>query len=211
MTLSRRQFTAAVGALALALAGTLGLSLPAAAAIVSTEEALTELVIGDKNAPVEVTEYASLSCPHCKWFHDEVYPVIKKEYVDTGKVKFTFRDFPTNTPGLAAAMIARCAGPTKHAGMIDIFFNTQDTWGRAENPLQSLTMISRMAGLGEGDVDKCVKNTELYDAIRANADKYYKEYGVNATPTLFVDGKKVEQNSVEGMKEAIDAALAKKK
>lgn len=208
MTITRRHFTIAAGALALTSGMTW--SLPSQAAIVSTEEALTELVIGDKDAPVEVTEYASLSCPHCKWFHDEVYPTIKKDYIDTGKVKFTFRDFPTNTPGLAAAMIARCAGPTRHAGMIDIFFDTQDQWGRAENPLQALTMVARMAGLGEGDVNKCVGNTELYDAMRANADKYYKELGVDATPTLFVEGKKVE-SSLEGVKGAIDEALAKKK
>jgi len=201
MKFSRRLFTAAFGALALAFA------IPASADIVSTEEALTELVIGKEDAPVEGLEYASLPCPARQRFHDEVYPKLKEEYIETGKIKFIFRDFPTNTPGLAAAMIARCAGPTRHAGMVDMFFDTQGTWGRAENPLQSLTMTARMAGLGPNDVDTCVKNTELYNAINARAEKAYKEEGVNATPTIFVAGKKLEHNSYEAVKEAIEKAL----
>lgn len=207
MKFSRRQFAAACGATALTMP--LAFALPASAAIVSTEEALTELVFGKDDAPIEVLEYASLSCPACKRFHDEVFPKLKEEYIDTGKIKFVFRDFPTNTPGMAAAMIARCAGPQKHAGMVDIFFDTQGQWGRAENPLQAMTMVSRMAGLGPGDVDACVKNTELYDAIRAGADKAHKEMGVNATPTVIVAGEKLEHSSYEAVKEAIDAALAK--
>lgn len=205
MKLSRRLFTAVMGASAIACA--LAWAAPANAAIVSTEEALTELVIGNADAPVEIVEYASLSCPGCKHFHDTVYPKLKEDYIDTGKVKFIFRDFPTNTPGLAAAMIARCAGPTKHAGMIDIFFDTQPQWGRSENPLQALTMVARMAGLGPNDVDNCVKNEELYQAIRAGADKAHKEMGVNATPTVFVAGEKMEHNGYDDIKAAIEKAL----
>ena len=148
MTITRRTLmTAAIG---LALATTLGAT-AADAKIASTEEALTPLVMGDPNAKVEVVEYASLSCPHCRSFHDEVFPAIKKDYIDTGKIRFEFVDFPTNSPGLAAAMIARCAGPERQAGMIDLFFDTQPQWGRSDNPLQALTMVSRMAGLGPGD------------------------------------------------------------
>lgn len=180
---------------------------PAVAKIATLEEATTELVFGKDDAPLEIIEYASLSCPACRHFHETVYPQLKTEYIDTGKVRFIFRDFPTNTPGLAAAMIARCAGPDRHAGMVDMFFDTQGTWGRAENPLQSLTMTARMAGLGPNDVDTCVKNTELYNAINARAEKAYKEEGVNATPTIFVAGKKLEHNSYEAVKEAIEKAL----
>lgn len=201
MTVTRRSFIALAALLTLGFAG------GAQAKIVSTEEAMTVLVLGKADAPVEVVEYASLSCPACRRFHDEVYPVLKKEYIDTGKVKFVYHDFPTNTPGLAAAMIARCAGPERHQGMIDMFFNTQSQWGRAEDPLLALTQVARMAGIGPGEVDTCLKNTELRDAINKKAESAYKELGVNATPTVFVAGKKLEESSLEALKQAIDKAL----
>jgi len=203
MLISRRTLlTFAAGVLALGLA-------PAAhAKIVDTEAAMTELVIGKADAPVEIIEYASLSCPACEHFHANVYPVIKKDYIDTGKVKFIFRDFPTNTPGLAAAMIARCAGPERHEGMVDIFFDTQQQWGRAENPLQALGMVARMAGLGPNDVDQCIKNSALMNGIQDKARKAHEEMGVAATPTIFVAGEMVEHaQDVDKLKEAIDAAL----
>lgn len=203
MLISRR---ALMGFAAAALA--FGLAPDVQAKIVDTEAAMTELVIGKADAPVEIIEYASLSCPACEHFHANVYPVIKKEYIDTGKVKFIFRDFPTNSPGLAAAMIARCAGPDRHEGMVDIFFDTQQQWGRAENPLQALTMVARMAGLGPNDVDQCIRNAELMNGIQEKARKANKEMGVNATPTVFVAGEKIEHAmEVDKLKAAIDEAL----
>lgn len=207
MTITRRTLmTAAIG---LALATTLGAT-AADAKIVSTEEALTPLVMGDPNAKVEVVEYASLSCPHCRSFHSEVYPTIKKEYIDTGKIRFEFVDFPTNSPGLAAAMIARCAGPERQAGMIELFFDTQPQWGRSDNPLQALTMVSRMAGLGPGDVDECLKNSDLLNGIQGKAKKAHENLGVNATPTLFINGEPFENfMDVEKVKAALDEAIKK--
>ncbi len=204
MLISRRMFSV----LALGAAAALALPGAAHAKIVDTETAMTELVIGKDDAPVEIIEYASLSCPACEHFHANIYPVIKTEYIDTGKVKFIFRDFPTNSPGLAAAMIARCAGPSRHAGMVDIFFDTQQQWGRAENPLQALGMVARMAGLGPNDVDQCVRNSSLMNAIQDKARKANEEMGVKATPTLFVAGEQVEHAlELEKVKAAIDKAL----
>jgi protein-disulfide isomerase len=202
LTTRRTLMTLCAAALALCLA-------PAAQAkIAETEAAMTELVIGKADAPVEIVEYASLSCPACEHFHANIYPMIKKDYIDTGKVKFIFRDFPTNTPGLAAAMIARCAGPERHEGMVDIFFDTQKQWAHSDNPLQALTMVSRMAGLGPTDVDQCLKNTTLMNGIQEKAKKAHEEMGVAATPTVFVAGKEVEHaQDVAKMKEAIEAAL----
>ncbi len=204
MLISRRLFSV------LGLCAAAAFLLPGAAhaKIVDTEAAMTELVIGKEDAPVEVIEYASLSCPACEYFHANIYPVIKTEYIDTGKVKFIFRDFPTNSAGLAAAMIARCAGPERHEGMVDIFFDTQKQWGRSENPLQALGMVARMAGLGPGDVDQCVRNSSLMNAIQDKARKANEEMGVKATPTLFVNGEMVEHAmELEKMKAAIDKAL----
>lgn len=183
---------------------------PAVAKIATLEEATTELVMGNDDAPVEIIEYASLSCPACRHFHETVYPKLKTEYIDTGKVRFIYRDFPTNTPGLAAAMIARCAGPDRHAGMVDMFFDTQPQWGRAENPMQALGMIARMGGIGPTEVDECLKNTALMNAIQEKARIANENEGVNATPTVFVAGEKAEHAlEWEKLKEVIDAALAK--
>lgn len=208
MLINRRTFWTMSAAAALTLGTTFALPKAAAAKIADTDAAMTELVIGNADAPVEVIEYASLSCPACRNFHENVFPVLKKDYIDTGKVKFIFRDFPTNTPGLAAAMIARCAGPERHEGMVDIFFKTQAQWGRADNPLQALTMVSRMAGLGPNDVDQCIKNSALMDGIQNKAKKAHEEMGVAATPTVFVAGEVVEHaQEVDKLKAAIDDAL----
>lgn len=204
MTISRHTLFA-VAALMLVL----GVAAPANAKIASLDEAKSDLILGDANAPVEVVEYASLSCPACRGFHETVFPKLKEQYIDTGKIRFRFVDFPTNSAGMAAAMIARCAGPTKHQGMIDLFFDSQSQWGRAENPLEAMTMIARMAGLGPNDVDECVKNTELYNFIRDTQQKASEELGVNATPTVFVAGEKLEDSDFETVKTAIDKALAK--
>ena len=203
MSLTRRTLLAAAvaGAAFTVLA-------PGAPARAQSDGELRDLVYGDADAPVEVIEYASLSCPHCKTFHDEVFPVLKEEYIDTGKIKFVYRDFPTNSPALAAAMIARCAGPDRHGAMVDLFFETQSQWGRSENPLQALTMVARMAGIGPNEVDACLKNSDMLQAINDQARRANEELGVAATPTLFVAGEKVEPtDDLDVVRKAIDAAL----
>lgn len=193
---------------AFALTAGMGVS-PAKALIVSTEEAMKEVVEGDPNAKVEVIEYASLACPACKYFHENIYPTLKKDYIDTGKIRFIYRDFPTNSAALAAAMIARCAGPERHAGMVDMFFTTQPQWGRSEQPLQALTMVARMGGVGPSEVDQCIKNGELMRSIQAGAKHANEEMGVTGTPTLFVAGKMSENGlKKEELLKEIDEAIA---
>ncbi|MEX0693773.1 MAG: DsbA family protein [Rhodospirillales bacterium] len=204
MTASRRTLMALAAALTLAFGLPSGLS----AKIVDTEKAMTELVFGKADAKVEIIEYASLACPACLHFHEKIFPVLKTEYIDTGKVKFVFRDFPTNTPALAAAMIARCAGPERHAGMVDVFFDTQTQWSRSENPMQALGMVARMAGLGPTDVDQCVKNSALMNGIQSKAKKANEEMGVKATPTVIIAGKISEHvMDLDKLKAEIDAAI----
>lgn len=204
MTVSRRTLMALTAAFTL----TFGLPSGLSAKIVDTEKATTELVIGNADAKVEIIEYASLACPACLHFHQNIYPVLKTDYIDTGKVKFVFRDFPTNTPALAAAMIARCAGPERHKAMVDIFFDTQAQWSRSENPMQALGMVARMAGLGPTDVDQCIKNSALMNDIQAKAKKASTEMGVNATPTVIVSGKISEHTmDIDKLKAEIDAAI----
>ena len=189
MNITRRNLLLSTSALALTLGMTAS---PAMALIVSTEEAMKEVIEGDPNAKVEVVEYASLACPACKFFHEEIYPELKAKFIDTGKIRFIYRDFPTNSAALAAAMIARCAGPQRHAGMVDMFFTTQQQWGSSQQPLQALSQVARMGGIGPSEVDQCIRNSELMQSIQAGAQHANQEMGVTGTPTLFVAGKMSE-------------------
>ena len=126
---------------------------PAAAGIVAIEDAMSEMALGSADAPVTMIEYSSLGCPHCAAFHRDTLPRIKKEYIDTGKLRVIYRDFPLGTPALAASMIARCSGPRKFFGFIEILFRSQAQWSRSDNPLEALTRVSRFGGMTEADVE----------------------------------------------------------
>lgn len=196
---------------ALGLASALVLTVPEAARaeIASDKEATEEKVVGDPNAKVTVIEYASLGCPHCANFHFDVYPKIKKEYVDTGKVKFIFRDFPLGTPSVAAAMIARCAGSKRYFAMIDIFFKAQHQWSHAPNPLEALKKTARFGGMSSADVDACIANQALLNSIQERAQAAQLDYEINSTPSFVIEGRKIAGGlPYADFKKVLDEALA---
>lgn len=183
---------------------------PSMAAIANNDDAMKEMVLGDKDAHVTIIEYASLGCPHCAKFHTDNFPKIKKNYIDTGKVKFIYRDFPLGTPALAASMIARCSGSAKYFGMVDIFFRTQQQWGRAENPMNALKKIARMGGMSNADVDTCLQNQELLNFIQNTARQGGEDFKINSTPSFVIDGETVSGNlPYEDFKKLLDKALNK--
>ena len=198
----------------LALFAVFLLSLPApgtaAAAIVSIDEAKMEMAIGDKSAPVTMVEYSSLGCPHCAAFHKNTLPRIKKEYIDTGKVRLVYRDFPLGTPALAASMIARCAGPKKFFGFIEILFRAQAQWARSQTPLEALAKVARFGGLSKADVDACLKYQPLLESIRRGALVGQETYKINSTPSFVVGTKIISGNQpFEEFKKVLDKALVK--
>jgi len=198
-----------VGALGLASALVLTVPEAARAEIASDKEATEEKVVGDPNAKVTVIEYASLGCPHCANFHFDVYPKIKKEYVDTGKVKFIFRDFPLGTPSVAAAMIARCAGSKRYFAMIDIFFKAQHQWSHAPNPLEALKKTARFGGMSSADVDACIANQALLNSIQERAQAAQLDYEINSTPSFVIEGRKIAGGlPYADFKKVLDEALA---
>lgn len=182
----------------------------AIAAIANNDDAMKEMVIGDENAQITVIEYASLGCPHCANFHMTTYQDIKKNYIDTGKVKFIYRDFPLGTPALAASMIARCSGSAKYFGMIDIFFRGQKQWSQAENPMEALKKIARFGGMSIADVDVCLQNQELLDYIQNTARDGGEKHKINSTPSFVVDGETISGGMpYEDFKKILDKALNK--
>src|SRR6478735_6633041 len=110
---------------------------------------LGESAIGDATAPVTIIEYSSLTCPHCAAFHTQTLPELTKRYIDTGKVRLVLRDFPLDETALKASVIAHCAGPERVPEFVEVFFTRQQSWARAADPVQALTQLARLGGLGE--------------------------------------------------------------
>ena len=154
-------------------------------------ESAKEMTIGEQNAPLTIVEYASLGCSHCASFHHETLPQLKKDFIDTGKVKLVFRDFPLGTPALAATMIARCSGPKRYFGFVDMFFRSQSQWSQAKNPLESLTKVARFGGMPASDVQTCIRKQKLLEHIQKQKQKAYEQDGVNATPYFVIGTKKL--------------------
>ncbi|HVI50980.1 MAG TPA: DsbA family protein [Candidatus Sulfotelmatobacter sp.] len=147
----------------------------------------TDHVVGKADAPNTIIEYFSLGCPHCADFHEEVWPKLKAEWVDTGKLKVIFRDFPLDGRSLAAAMVAQCSGD-RYLAFVDAYFRTQNNWGRADDGLTAIKQVAKLGGMGDAQVDACWQKEDLLKQINDRADDA-KKRGVNSTPTFYVNGK----------------------
>ena len=149
---------------------------------------LGDHVLGDANAPVTVIEYASMTCPHCSHFHKTVYPELKKKYIDTGKVRFIFREFPLDPLAAAASMLARCAGKDKYFPLIEAFFEAQSDWV-VQKPLQPMFAIAKQAGFTQQTFDECLANQQMLNGIEESRARAASKLNVNSTPTFFINGK----------------------
>jgi protein-disulfide isomerase len=149
---------------------------------------LGDQVMGAADAPVTIVEYASMTCPHCAKFHETTYPEMKKKYVDTGKVRFIFREFPLEPLAAAGAMLARCAGSDKYFPMIEALFAAQKDWA-VQKPLQPLFAIARQAGFTQQSFDECLANQEVLSGIEASRTRASSKFNVTSTPTFFINGK----------------------
>jgi protein-disulfide isomerase len=206
MYLDRRQLILG----ATVLTGLAGFVSPGHAAIDVTSlyapPAEGEMAMGPDNAKVTVVEYASASCPHCANFYKTTFPDLKKEYIDTGKIRFIFREFPHNQPALAAFMLARCAPKEKYFPLIDMFFTQQDSW--LEKPLEGLQKIAQLAGFTKESFDACLKNEAVAKGIIAVRDTAEKEFGVDSIPTFFINGELLKgETSIDEFRKAIDPLL----
>ncbi len=152
---------------------------------------LGDKVIGDDSAPVTIVEYASMTCGHCANFHKSTWPDLKKDYIETGKVKFVFREFPLDPVAAAAFMLARCAPADKYFEVVDIMFEEQRSWAFSDNPYQSLLDFSKQIGFTQESFEECLTNQGLLDAVNAVRERGANEFGVNSTPTFFINGEKV--------------------
>jgi len=151
---------------------------------------LGEMAIGDEKAPITVIEYASMTCPHCAHFSETTFPELKKRYIDTGKVRFIFREFPLDQLAAAGFILARCAGPDKYFPLIETLFAQQRAWV-VQKPLPPLLAIAKQAGLSQQAFEACLDNRELLEGIEKVRNQASEKLGVNSTPTFFVNGKRL--------------------
>jgi protein-disulfide isomerase len=177
---------------------------------VPLQEAMAEKSIGSATAPVTMVEYSSLTCPHCAAFHTDTLPGIKKNFIDTGKVRLVLKDFPLGNLAMAAAMIARCSGPN-YIPMIDALFQSQATWSHSDTPFDAIAGIARLSGMSIDDVEDCLDNEPLLKALQAVSKDANENLGVESTPTFFIEGVKIPGNMpYEDFADVLNKALAKK-
>ena len=191
---TRRAFLEAAGLTAGALALP-GAALAQAVGSVSVadlmaEGALPDVWEGSKDAPITIIEYASMTCSHCAHFHEATYPTLKSKYIETGKVRFTLREFPFDPVAVAGFMVARCAGEKREA-MIGLLFSQQKNWAFSDKPLQGLTALVKQTGMSQEKFDACLQDKALYANVNQVFEKASKQFRVDSTPTFFINGKKV--------------------
>jgi protein-disulfide isomerase len=169
---------------------------------------LPEMSVGKADAKVTIVEYMSMTCPHCARFHNETYDAIKAKYVDSGQVRFVVREFPFDPRAAAAFMLARCAPEGQYFPMISMLFKQQEQWAAAPNGRDALLQMSKLAGFTQESFEACLTNQKLLDDVQATMQKGDKDFGVKATPTFFVNGKKYSgEMSVDTMSALIDSML----
>jgi protein-disulfide isomerase len=169
-----------------------------------------DFVIGSKTAPVTVIDYASLTCPHCARFHAGTLPKVKKEYVDKGKVRLVYRDFPLDSAALRASMLARCAGRERFFGFLDILFTRQQIWAGSQDPIGALSQIAALGGMNKEQFAACLKDTKIEKQVLEQRMNGENAFSIRSTPSFVVNGRLVSGAlTFEEFKAIVDPLIAK--
>ncbi len=158
-----------------------------------------DMAIGNVRAPVTIVEFASMTCPHCASFHNDTFKIFKKEFIDTGKVMFVFREFPLDGLAYTAAVVARCVDKSRFFTMLDVLFERQSVWARAEDPEAALRKLGKLGGLSDAALDACLADKNLSEFVFRNQKQATDDYGVRSTPSFVVNG--VTYSSALGIEE----------
>ena len=183
-------------AAALGLSACGGAAGPADTAIPLKEQMLEpgplgEREYGSRNAPVTIIEYASLTCPHCRNYHRNVFPKVKRQYIDTGKVRYIIREFPIGRSAGNAAIATRCVPKNKYLGLTEAYLSRQGQWVSQDVRLDKIYAVAKSSGLSRAEFDKCLANQSIIDGIK-EVKQRGRKYGVIGTPTLFINGQKAQ-------------------
>ncbi|MEP5731568.1 MAG: DsbA family protein [Sulfitobacter sp.] len=171
---------------------------------------IPDMVLGNSDATVEVVEYASFTCPHCAAFHAGAYKQLKADFIDTGKIKFVYREVYFDRPGLWASMMARCGGQEKFFGIIDLLYKSQSGWARAGEPaaiVDELRKIGRLAGLNNDTLEACLQDAEMAQTLVAWWQENGERDGIDSTPSFLINGTKHSNMAYANMKALLDAEI----
>jgi protein-disulfide isomerase len=216
LIITRRAFTAALSLTGLAaLAGLspfrlISEAMAQGASDVAKPVSLPDMALGPANASVTITEYASMTCPHCAAFNADVFPKIKSEYIDTGKVRYVFREFPLDIKAAAGSLLGRCIAKDdagKYFAVIDLLFKTQANWAGPKTT-ESLVLIGKQAGLSQQTVEACIGDQAMLDKLTADQKYAGDVLKVDSTPTFFINGEKIKgETSFEEFAKKINSMM----
>jgi protein-disulfide isomerase len=216
LIVTRRTFNAALSLTGLAALAALSplrfisLAMAQTAAEVAKPVSLPDVALGPADAKVTITEFASMTCPHCAAFNETVFPKIKSEFIDTGKIRYIFREFPLDIKAAAGSMLTRCIAKgdaAKYFAVTDLLFRQQNDWVM-KNTTETLTRIGKQAGLSQQEVESCLKDQSLLDKIAADQKYASDVLKVDSTPTFFINGEKIKgETSFDEFAKRINALL----
>lgn len=211
LPVSRRIVVAVLFAFAVISCGGAASAQSAIAAAVAKPVSLPDIVIGSPKAPLTITEYASMSCPHCAAFGENVFPMLRSKFIDTGKVRFVFREFPLDPKAAAASMLARCIAQDdseKYLGAVETLFRLQEQL--VVQTKETLFFVGKMKGMSPEEVEGCVKDQAQLDRLAADQQYALKALNVVSTPTFFLNGVKLQGSmSYEELEERLKPLLRK--
>lgn len=167
---------------------------------------LPDIVMGKEDAPYTIVEYASMTCPHCANFHINVLPEIEKKYIDTGIAKLILREYPFDNVAAAAFMLARCVDESKYYDFVGLLFKNQEEWAFGGDPLPALQKFSKQAGFTEARFNECLRDEKLLKHVEWVRNRGHSEFGVRATPTFFINGKRLDNHAISDFDEILGGA-----
>lgn len=171
---------------------------------------ITEMTMGPADAKVTITEYASFTCPHCADFHKTTFQALKRDYIDTGKVHYIYRDVFFDGAGLRASLLARCVGPTRFFGITDMLYTKQQEWLDAEtmdDVMNNLRRIGKVAGLEEGQINACIEDQDKAKVLEAWFRQHAAADAIKSTPTVLINGQQHGNPSYGELQKLIDEQL----
>jgi protein-disulfide isomerase len=167
---------------------------------------LGERVLGKPNAPITVIEYVSLTCPHCANFQKTLFARVKKEFIDTGRVRFIVREFPIGHTSGTAAIINRCAPEDKYFFLLNQFLTRQPEWVSQEVRPDAIYSVAKSSGMTRETFDKCLSNQVIIAGL-TEVKQRGRQFGVIGTPTFFINGRKAQgEVTFEQIKTMIEQA-----
>lgn len=180
-----------------------------AQAVSATAPEVIEMVLGSADAPVEVIEYASFTCPHCRTFHENTLPLLKADYIDQGRIRYVYREVYFDRFGLWAGMVARCAGPERYFGVVDLIYARQAEWtqGAPAEVAENLRRIGLTAGMTTDQLDACLTDAAMAEALIANYEANMEVHNISGTPAFVIAGQMHSNMSYADMSALIDEAI----